>query len=76
MKVDWKSLALVLSGILVGCAGNAAQTAFAGSESGGGQFKCLGPSGSSSGVEEDLHVLASEGYTFLFATDKIVCGKR
>ena len=59
------------------CAGNAARLAYAdASGAGSTSAKCLGPSGSSDGVEEDLNKLISEGYEPILATGMIVCGKR
>ncbi len=67
---------MILSGILLGCAGNAAHTAYAAPGSGSTSAKCLGPSGSAGGVEEDLNALISQGYEPILATEAIVCGKR
>jgi hypothetical protein len=76
--IHWKSLALVLSGILLGCAANVARTAHAGSSGapGGGSAKCYGPSQSVEGLEEDSNRLLAEGYRDLFTALEgyVVCG--
>ena len=81
MIVSWKSLALVLSGIVVGCAANAAQTAVAsgygyGDGRRGESYKCYGPSMGAGGIADDLNRLVSEGYEPVFAAQTVVCGRR
>ena len=74
---NWKSIALILTGILFGCASNAAHTAYADdSPSKSSAAKCLGPSHSRGGVEDDLNVLIAEGYDPFVAIGGVVCGKR
>jgi hypothetical protein len=77
VMTSWKSIALILTGILLGCASNAAHTAYADdSASRSSAAKCLGPSASKDGVEDDLNALIAEGYDPFVAIGGVVCGKR
>jgi hypothetical protein len=77
-KGFWKNVALVLTGILIGCGGAGGARALADypPTAPKWQHMCLGPSGSVSGINDDVKKGGDEGWELVTATGGIVCFKR
>lgn len=76
--MSWKNLALVLSGILIGCAGGAVGHAVANYPPTAPRFEhmCMGPSGSVSGINDDVARAGAEGWELVAMSQGVVCFKR
>ncbi|MBZ5711672.1 MULTISPECIES: hypothetical protein [Nannocystis] len=76
--MTWKNLALVLSGILIGCAGGTVGHAIAQYPATAPRFEhmCMGPSSSVSGINDDVTQAANQGWELVTMTQGIVCFKR
>lgn len=76
--MQWKNIALVLMGVIVGCAGGAASSAVAKHPPTVPRFQhmCLGPSMSIGGINEDVEEAGAAGWELVAMSDGIVCFKR
>ena len=76
----WKSVSMILMGILLGCAGSAAvnspSTAQAEARPPAWEHMCMGPSMSVSGVNDDVQKAGREGWELVAISQGTVCFKR
>ena len=73
-----KNIALVLMGVIVGCAGGAASSAVANHPPTVPRFQhmCLGPSMLIDGINKDVEKAGASGWELVAMSDGIVCFKR
>lgn len=76
--MQWKSLTLVLAGVLVGCAATAATHVLASYPAAAPRFEhmCMGPSATIDGINDDVARAAAEGWELAAMTGGVVCFKR
>ncbi|MEZ4384497.1 MAG: hypothetical protein R3A79_24425 [Nannocystaceae bacterium] len=76
--MQWKSLTLVLAGVVLGCAGTAATHVLASYPATAPRFEhmCMGPSASISGVNDDVAQAADQGWELVTMSQGVVCFKR
>lgn len=76
--MNWRSLALVLAGMVIGCAGGAVGHVLAKYPPTAPRFQhmCMGPSSSVDGINDDVTYAASQGWELVAMTQGIVCFKR
>jgi hypothetical protein len=76
--MNWKNLALVLAGILIGCAGGAVSQAVANYPATAPRFEhmCAGPSSSVGGINDDVAKAANDGWELVAMSGGVVCFKR
>jgi hypothetical protein len=74
----WKSTALVLTGVLIGCAGGAVSRAIADYPARAPRFEhmCMGPSSSVGGINDDVIKAGNEGWELVAMSQGVVCFKR
>ena len=74
----WKNVALVSTGIIVGCGGASVGRALADYPPSAPRFQhmCMGPSASVGGINDDVRKAGDEGWELVTMTQGIVCFKR